>query len=101
MLGDEIGLALDCGPGWTVPDAIRFARAVEPLNLLWLEDMITGDYMPFVNADVYREVTPRDLDADPHRRADLSAPELQGADREPGGPASSAPTRAMSAASPN
>ena len=57
VLGDDIGLALDCGPGWTVPDAIRFARAVEPLNLLWLEDMITGDYVPYVNADVYREVT--------------------------------------------
>ncbi|MEQ8697594.1 MAG: mandelate racemase/muconate lactonizing enzyme family protein [Bauldia litoralis] len=55
--GDEIGLALDCGPGWTVPDAIRFARAVEPLNLMWLEDLITGDYTPFVNADLYREVT--------------------------------------------
>ena len=58
VLGDEVGLALDCGPGWTVPDAIRFARAVEPLNLIWLEDMITGDYVPYVNADVYREVTP-------------------------------------------
>jgi L-alanine-DL-glutamate epimerase-like enolase superfamily enzyme len=57
VLGDEIGLALDCGPGWTVPDAIRFARAVELLNLMWLEDMITGDYVPYVNADVYREVT--------------------------------------------
>jgi L-alanine-DL-glutamate epimerase-like enolase superfamily enzyme len=57
VLGDEIGLALDCGPGWMVPDAIRFAKAVEPLNLMWLEDMITGDYMPYVMADVYREVT--------------------------------------------
>ena len=57
VLGDEVGLALDCGPGWTVPDAIRFARAVEPLNVMWLEDMITGDYVPYVNADVYREVT--------------------------------------------
>src|SRR5690606_20735730 len=27
VLGDEVGLALDCGPGWMVPDAIRFARA--------------------------------------------------------------------------
>ncbi|MDQ3658040.1 MAG: mandelate racemase/muconate lactonizing enzyme family protein, partial [Chloroflexota bacterium] len=26
-------------------------------HLLWLEDMITGDYVPFTNADVYREVT--------------------------------------------
>jgi L-alanine-DL-glutamate epimerase-like enolase superfamily enzyme len=56
-LGDEVGLALDCGPGWTVPDAIRFAKAVEHLNLMWLEDLITGDYTPYVNADVYREVT--------------------------------------------
>ena len=27
VLGDEVGLALDCGPGWTVPDAIRLAKA--------------------------------------------------------------------------
>ena len=57
VLGDEIGLALDCGPGWTVPDAIRLARALEPYNILWLEDLITGDYTPFVQADLYREVT--------------------------------------------
>lgn len=57
VLGDEVGLALDCGPGWTVPDAIRLARELEPLHLLWLEDLITGDYVPYVNPDVYREVT--------------------------------------------
>jgi L-alanine-DL-glutamate epimerase-like enolase superfamily enzyme len=57
VLGDEVGLALDCGPGWTVPDAIRFARAVEPINIMWLEDLITGDYVPYVNPDVFREVT--------------------------------------------
>jgi L-alanine-DL-glutamate epimerase-like enolase superfamily enzyme len=57
VLGDEIGLALDCGPGWTVPDAIRLAKAVEGLHLMWLEDLITGDYVPFVSAEVYREVT--------------------------------------------
>jgi L-alanine-DL-glutamate epimerase-like enolase superfamily enzyme len=57
VLGDEVGLALDCGPGWTVTDAIRLARAVEDLHLLWLEDLLTGDYVPYVNADVYREVT--------------------------------------------
>jgi L-alanine-DL-glutamate epimerase-like enolase superfamily enzyme len=57
VLGDEVGLALDCGPGWTVPDAIRLARAVEPLNLMWLEDLITGDYSPYVLAELYREVT--------------------------------------------
>lgn len=52
-----MGLALDCGPGLTVPDAIRLARALEPLHLMWLEDMITGDYTPYVLADLYREVT--------------------------------------------
>jgi L-alanine-DL-glutamate epimerase-like enolase superfamily enzyme len=57
VLGDEIGLALDCGPGWMVPDAIRLARALEPLNIMWLEDMITGDYTPYVLADLYRELT--------------------------------------------
>lgn len=57
VLGDEVGLALDCGPGWTVPDAIRLAKALEPLNITWLEDMITGDYTPYVMADLYREVT--------------------------------------------
>ena len=57
VLGDEVGLALDCGPGWMVPDAIRVAKALEPLNLMWMEDTITGDYMPYVMADVYREVT--------------------------------------------
>jgi L-alanine-DL-glutamate epimerase-like enolase superfamily enzyme len=57
VTGDEIGLALDCGPGFTVPDAIRLAKALEPFNVMWLEDMITGDYTPYVMADLYREVT--------------------------------------------
>jgi L-alanine-DL-glutamate epimerase-like enolase superfamily enzyme len=57
VTGDEVGLALDCGPGWTVPDAIRLAKALEPLNVMWLEDLLTGDYIPYVNADLYRDVT--------------------------------------------
>lgn len=57
VLGDEIGLALDCGPGWTVPDAIRLAKALEPLNVMWLEDLLTGDYVPYVSADLYRDLT--------------------------------------------
>ena len=57
VLGDEIGLALDCGPGWTVKDAITFARALEPLRITWLEDLITGDYTQYPNAQVFREVT--------------------------------------------
>ncbi len=57
VLGDEIGLALDCGPGLNVPDAIKLAQMLEPLNILWLEDMITGDYVPYTSAELYREVT--------------------------------------------
>jgi L-alanine-DL-glutamate epimerase-like enolase superfamily enzyme len=57
VLGDSVGLALDCGPGWTVPDAIRFARLVEPLNLMWLEDLVTGDYTPHVSPKLLRDVT--------------------------------------------
>ena len=57
VTGDKIGLALDCGPGWTVPDAIRLAKAMEHLNLMWLEDLITGDYTPYVLADLYRDLT--------------------------------------------
>ena len=57
VLGDEVGLALDCGPGFNVPDAIRLAQMLEPLNILWLEDMITGDYVPYTSAELYREVT--------------------------------------------
>jgi len=52
-LGDEVGLALDCGPGWKVPAAIRLAKALEPLNVMWLEDMITGDYTPYTLPNVY------------------------------------------------
>jgi L-alanine-DL-glutamate epimerase-like enolase superfamily enzyme len=57
VLGDEVGLALDCGPGLLVPDAIRLAKALEPLNVMWMEDMLTGDYVPYVHPDVFREVT--------------------------------------------
>ena len=57
VLGKEIGLALDCGPGWAVKDAITFARALEPLHITWLEDLITGDYTPYPNAELFREVT--------------------------------------------
>ncbi len=57
VLGDEVGLALDCGPGWTVTDAIRIGRALEPFHVLWLEDLLSGDYVPYVDASTYREVT--------------------------------------------
>jgi L-alanine-DL-glutamate epimerase-like enolase superfamily enzyme len=55
-LGDQVGLALDCGPGWAPKDAIRFARAVEPYHIVWLEDLITGDYTPYPNAQLFKTV---------------------------------------------
>jgi L-alanine-DL-glutamate epimerase-like enolase superfamily enzyme len=57
VLGDRVALALDCGPGWMPRDALKFARAVEKYNLLWLEDMLTGDYTPHVSAEIYRDLT--------------------------------------------
>lgn len=56
-LGDSVGLALDCGPGFMLSDAIRLANALEPFNLMWMEDTLTGDYTPYVMADDYRELT--------------------------------------------
>ncbi|AYG03640.1 mandelate racemase/muconate lactonizing enzyme family protein [Gryllotalpicola protaetiae] len=57
VTGDRVGLALDMGPGWTISDAIRITRALEPFGVLWAEDLLTGDYVPWVDADQYREVT--------------------------------------------
>lgn len=57
VLGDSVGLALDIGPGFMLADAIRVAKAMEPYNLMWLEDMLTGDYTPYVMADDYLELT--------------------------------------------
>lgn len=57
VLGDEVGLALDCGPGWTLKDAITFGRAMEPLHLAWIEDTLTGDYSPYPNAQLFKELT--------------------------------------------
>ena len=56
VVGDTIGIALDCGPGMVPTDALKFAKAVEPYNLLWLEDMIAGDYTPYTMAHVYRDI---------------------------------------------
>jgi L-alanine-DL-glutamate epimerase-like enolase superfamily enzyme len=56
-LGDGFGLALDMGPGFMLSDAIRVANILEPFNLMWLEDMLTGDYTPYVMADDYCELT--------------------------------------------
>ena len=56
VLGDEVGLALDCGPGWAMKDAVTFARACEPLRITWIEDILTGDYTPYPNAQLFRDL---------------------------------------------
>ncbi len=57
VAGERVGLALDCGPGWILADAIRLARRLEPYGLLWIEDLLSGDYTPWVDAGSYRELT--------------------------------------------
>ena len=36
--GDDFILVVDANRGWNVPDAVRFARLVEPLNIGWFEE---------------------------------------------------------------
>lgn len=57
VCGDEVGLALDAGPGMTPIDLLRVAKECERLNLMWIEDALTGDYVPYVLPDVYRDLT--------------------------------------------
>ena len=57
IVGDRVGLAYDCGPGMTVPDALRFARSVEDSNVLWLEDLVAGNYSTHTMAQAYRDIT--------------------------------------------
>ncbi|MCL2059505.1 MAG: mandelate racemase/muconate lactonizing enzyme family protein [Oscillospiraceae bacterium] len=57
VVGDRVGLAFDVGPGFMPTDIIRLAKAVEQYNVMWLEDSITGDYTPYTQASVYRDLT--------------------------------------------
>ena len=58
VLGDEVGLALDCGPGMAVSDTLKLAQALEPYNLLLIEYSITVYYTPYVHPDFFLQVTP-------------------------------------------
>ena len=46
VCGDKVGLALDVGPGMTPVDLLRLAKECERFNLMWIEDALTGDYVP-------------------------------------------------------
>ncbi|HEY9348592.1 MAG TPA: mandelate racemase/muconate lactonizing enzyme family protein [Inquilinus sp.] len=52
-VGDEVDIAIDLhGPPWLTPaDAARLARALEPYNLLWIEDPIAPE-----NLDGYKRI---------------------------------------------
>jgi L-alanine-DL-glutamate epimerase-like enolase superfamily enzyme len=54
VLGDEVGLALDCGPGQSLPSAVSLAKALEPFNVLWAEDLLSGDYTPYTEVKLYK-----------------------------------------------
>src|SRR5260370_21363379 len=36
--GSDFVLAVDANRGWSVEDAVRFARLVEPLDIAWFEE---------------------------------------------------------------
>lgn len=57
IVGDKVGIAFDSGPGLMPSDALKFAKGVEDCNVMWLEDMVTGDYTPYSLAQVYRDIT--------------------------------------------
>lgn len=50
--GNDLDVAIDCHWHYSVPDAIRVARALEPFDLLWLEDPVRPE-----NVDAMAEVT--------------------------------------------
>jgi len=49
--GPDFEICVDCHMQYNVPDAIRLANALEPLNLLWLEDPT-----PLTNPDTCAQV---------------------------------------------
>jgi len=57
VIGPHRRLALDMGPGWTIPDAITVLRALEPYDIAWAEDLLTGDSVPWNDVSGYRELT--------------------------------------------
>lgn len=42
-IGPEMGLMVDVNCGWTAETAIRMARAMEPLDVFWLEEPVATD----------------------------------------------------------
>ena len=54
-VGCEVDLAVDCHWNYTVEDSVRLCRALDPLNLLWIEDPTPPDD-PALTGEVQRQV---------------------------------------------
>lgn len=47
-VGDKMEIAIEGHARWNLPEAVKIARALEPYNILWLEEIIPPD-----NVDAY------------------------------------------------
>jgi galactonate dehydratase len=47
-VGDEMEIAVEFHGYWNLPSAVKLARALEPYNIMWLEEMLPQD-----NAEAY------------------------------------------------
>jgi len=57
VLGDEVGLATHIPRGSSPQGLLSIAKALEPYNLMWLEDALSGDYYPYTMVEEYRMVS--------------------------------------------
>lgn len=55
-LGPNVELAVDCHGQYNVVDAVKLAKALEPFDLLWMEDPLP-DYNPGALADVRQQTS--------------------------------------------
>ena len=42
-VGDKISIAIEGHARWDLPTAVRIARAIEPFNIMWLEEIMPPD----------------------------------------------------------
>ncbi len=54
VLGDEIGLAIDAGPAQSLQASMVLAKALEPYNLVWIEDLLQGADNHFFDPTAFR-----------------------------------------------
>jgi D-galactarolactone cycloisomerase len=61
-IGPDVRLMVDANHGYNVADAIRYGRAVEPLDIGWLEEPVVPE-----DIDGYVEVKQRPVHSDRRR----------------------------------